>query len=336
MKAIRIETKDQVCLVDTPRPEPRDGDVLLKVRHVGLCGSDLANYRGLNPLASYPRIPGHEIGGEIAAIGTNVPSAYTCGKRAIVVPYTSCGKCSSCRQGRVNACRDNRTLGVQQEGGLADYIVLPHAKLLLNDTLPAAHLALVEPLSVGFHAARRGRVTEKDIVVVLGTGMIGLGVVAGAAARGATVIAVDVTAEKAEAALALGAAHAIASADVTQAVADLTGGHGADVVIEAVGTPETFTQAVDLVCYCGRVVYVGYAKEPVAYKTQIFNLKELDILGSRNALPEDFAATIPYLEKLGAKADKLITKRFSIDNAAEAFPYWLEHRDATTKILIEC
>jgi 2-desacetyl-2-hydroxyethyl bacteriochlorophyllide A dehydrogenase len=337
MKALMIEQELQCRFHEVEANQPGPGEVRVAVRHVGLCGSDLNTYKGLNPLVALPRIPGHEIGGEIISVGEGVPPEYTAGRRVIVIPYTACGHCSSCRQGRVNACRTNRTLGVQQDGGLAEEIVLPYTKLILNDTLSPRHLALVEPLSVGFHAARRGRITQGDRVVVIGCGMIGMGAVAGAVARGATVIAMDVSEAKTEMARQYGATHTIvaSSGHVPEQVEALTNGEGADVVIECVGLPATFTQAIDIVAFSGRVVYVGYAKEPVSYKTQLFNLKELDIMGSRNATAEDFDAVIHYLETLDHSPDDLISKVFSFEEAEQALPYWDAERSTTLKILIE-
>ncbi|TBW32796.1 zinc-binding alcohol dehydrogenase family protein [Siculibacillus lacustris] len=337
MKALMIEGVERCAFHDVPEPVPGPGEVLVAVRHVGLCGSDLATFTGLNPLVALPRIPGHEIGAEIICTGTDVPAEYAPGRRAIVVPYTACGQCTSCRQGRVNACKSNRTLGVQQNGGLAEKFVLPWGKLILNDKLAPRHLALVEPLSVGFHAVARGRVTKTDRVVVIGCGMIGMGAIAGAVARGATVIAVDIGASKIAMAARYGATHTIdaGTEDVAARVAELTGGDGADVVIEAVGAPATFTQAIDIVCFCGRVVYIGYCKAPVAYDTKFFNLKELDIMGSRNATADDFRAVITYLEGLDHAPDDLISKVFAFEDAAEALPYWTRERATTLKIVIE-
>jgi threonine dehydrogenase-like Zn-dependent dehydrogenase len=337
MKALKIEGMERCVFHDVAEPAPGPGEVLIDVRHVGLCGSDLATFTGLNPLVALPRIPGHEIGAEIICTGADVPAEYAPGRRVIAVPYTACGTCTSCRQGRVNACRFNRTLGVQQDGGLSEKFVLPWRKLILNDKLAPRHLALVEPLSVGFHAVARGRIASADRVVVIGCGMIGMGAIIGAAARGATVIAIDVSASKLEFATRWGAAHIIDSAreDVAARVADLTGGDGADVVIEAVGLPATFTQAIDIVCFCGRVVYIGYCKAPVAYDTKFFNLKELDIMGSRNATAEDFCAVIAYLEGRDRAPDDLISKVFPFSDAEQALPHWVKERASTLKIVIE-
>lgn len=336
MKALLIDGLESCRLENVADPTPGPREVLVDVRHAGLCGSDLATFTGLNPLVSLPRIPGHELGVVIRQSGPDVPPEYAPGRRAVVMPYTACGTCSSCRSGRVNACRYNRTLGVQQDGGLCERFVLPFEKLILNDTLAPRHLPLVEPLSVGFHAVDRGRITADDTVVVLGCGMIGMGAVIGAVARGARVIAVDFG-EKTGKALAYGAVVGIdpASEDVSMRVAELTGGEGASVVIEAVGIPATFTQAIDLACYGGRVVYIGYSKAPVTYETRFFNLKELDILGSRNALRPDFDAVITWLEGRQAPPDDLITRIFPFADAANALPAWTRERSTTLKFLIE-
>jgi len=337
MRALVIEDIRQSRLREVSEPELKIGEVLIAVNHVGLCGSDLATFTGMNPLVELPRIPGHEIGGEIVSAGPGVPDAFYPGRRVTVLPYTSCGQCSSCRKGRVNACRYNKTLGVQQDGGLADMIALPAAKLILNDTLPPHHLPLVEPLSVGFHAVKRGRVNAEDRVAVIGCGMIGMGVILGAAAVGAAITAIDISDKKLEIARRFGAAHTIHSGreDVAARLGELTDGDGADVVLEAVGSPETFVQAVELACFSGRVVYIGYSKAPVSYDTKYFNLKELDISGSRNSTLDDFQSVIECLEKLGDRADGLISRKFAFEDAAQALPYWSETRSETLKILIE-
>jgi threonine dehydrogenase-like Zn-dependent dehydrogenase len=336
IKALMIEAENVTRFHEVEEAPLGDGQVRVSVRHVGLCGSDLNTFKGLNPLVKLPRIPGHEIGGEILDVGTNVDATYQPGKRVIVLPYTNCGKCTSCRKGRLNACRYNRTLGVQQDGGLAEEIVLPAEKLILNDTLPPHRLALVEPLSVGFHAVGRGRVSRGDRVVVLGCGMIGMGVLIAAVAKGAEVIAVDLSEEKRALAGKFGAVETIdaGNEDVVARVNELTGDDGVDIAFEAVGLPATFTQAIDLACFGGRVVYVGYSKAPVTYQTQFFNLKELDIMGSRNAMIQDFRDVISHLEGMSDKADALISRIVPFSEAEGALPYWDSHRNAL-KIIIE-
>ncbi|MHA3980219.1 zinc-binding alcohol dehydrogenase family protein [Halovulum sp. GXIMD14794] len=337
MKTLVIDRVGHAEFRQIEEQSPGPGEVLVDVHHVGLCGTDLNTFSGLNPLVELPRIPGHEIGGVIAATGEGVAPSLTVGKPVIVIPYTTCGTCTSCRAGRVNACRYNRTLGVQQDGGLRDQIVLPADRLIVNEALPAAQLALVEPLSVGFHAVARGSVAAKERVLVLGGGMIGVGAILGALARGATVIVSEVSETKRELLLALGVSEVInpMSEDLPAAIERLTDSDGADVVIEAVGRPETFRQSIDLAAFSGRVVYIGYAKAEVSYDTSKFNLKELDIFGSRNATRTDFEAVIAYLTAHPDVAERLISKTFAWGEAEGAFDYWTANRDATFKVMIE-
>ncbi len=318
-------------------PVPGAGEVLLDVKFVGLCGSDLNTFQGLNPLVELPRIPGHEIGGVIAECGPDVPPDFAVGQKAIVIPYTTCGQCPACRKGRVNACQFNETLGVQQDGALCRQIVLKTDRLIPNDTLPLDHMALVEPLSVGFHAVARGHVTAEDAVLVLGGGMIGIGAILGAQARGARVIVSEISEAKLASLQALGVEAVInpQTQDIARAIAETTGGSGPDVIIEAVGTAETFRQAVDIAPFAGRVIYVGYAKAEVSYDTKFFNLKELDIFGSRNATRNDFEAVVDFLETHPQIARQLISCVVPWTGADGALDYWMEHRDAAFKILID-
>jgi threonine dehydrogenase-like Zn-dependent dehydrogenase len=336
MKALQINGVGVSALCEVPRAEPGPGEVLVKVAYVGLCGSDLNTFRGANPLAGFPRIPGHEVSGVIAARGPDVLEDLALGQPVIIWPYSACGACTSCRRGRAYACRSNQTLGVQRDGALREEMVLPASAVIANDTLPSRLQVLVEPLSVGFHAAARGSVSAGDTVVVLGAGMIGIGAIAAAAARGARVISVDPIAAKRDIALAMGAGHftSATGAALLAEITELTGGDGADVVIEAVGVPETFTGAIDLAAFCGRVVYVGYAKAPVTYDTKFFNLKELDIFGSRNASRRDFEQVISTLERIGAVAERLITQELPLSAAADALPFWEKNRNDVLKMVI--
>ena len=337
MKALVIEAVGQTRLCEVEPPEPGPRDVLVEVTVVGLCGSDLNTFRGLNPLVALPRIPGHEVSGRIIAKGAEVGDAVRLGQQVIVWPYTACGHCKSCRADRGYACRSNQTLGVQRDGALLDRLVAPAASVIPNDTLPPRLQALVEPISVGFHAAARGRVSAGEWVVVLGCGMIGVGAILAAAARGARVIAVDPLIEKQKAALDMGAEifTPLTGAALLDEINRITDGDGADVVIEAVGLPETFTLAIDAAAFCGRVVYVGYSKAHVTYDTRKFNLKELDILGSRNASRADFEAVIARLTSLGEVAHALISRVFPLSEAELAFPYWSHHRSSVMKIMVE-
>ena len=319
-------------------PEVKAGDVLLKIERVGLCGGDLTMYRGLNPMVTYPRIPGHEIAATIAQVGAGVPAHLQPGLLVTVTPYTACGKCSSCRAHRPNACQYNQTLGIQRDGALTEFVAVPWQKILHSPKLTAPDYALVEPLSVGFHAVERGRVTAADTVAVFGAGMIGLGAIAGAALRKqARVIAIDLDDQKLALAKKAGAAEVINSKteNLRERLQQLTNGEGPAVVIEAVGAAETFVAAVNEVCFAGRVVYIGYAKKPVAYETKFFVMKELDILGSRNALPEDFENVIRVLESGLYPVAGTVTRVVPFAQAGAALQDWSANPTNTTKIHVQ-
>lgn len=313
-----------------PEPAPGRGDVLLRVRMVGLCGSDLNSFRGLNPLVSFPRIPGHEVSATVVQ-GDGLPI----GTDVALSPYTSCGKCASCRRGRPNACQFNQTLGVQRDGALTEFIAMPREKLY-PARLTLKELCLVEPLTVGFHAASRGRVSAEDTVAIMGCGGVGLGAVAAANARGARTICIDVDDEKLALARSAGGGFTINTTRETMhaRLLEMTEGRGPDVVIEAIGLPATFRAAVEEVAFTGRVVYIGYAKEPVSYETKLFVQKEVDILGSRNALPEDFRAVIALLEAGKFPVDEAVSQIVPLEESANALRSWSENPSRFKKIMV--
>lgn len=335
MKALVISETGKTSYIERPQPQPAPGEVLLQIKRLGYCGTDLNTFRGFNPLVTYPRIPGHEIAAVIAEITPGVPAQFKVGQETTVLPYTTCGKCPSCRSGRVNACRSNQTLGVQRDGAFTEFIAVPWAKLVRSEKLSLAEHALVEPLSVGFHATERGRVTSADTVLVFGCGMIGLGAISGAALRrGARVIAVDVDDAKLALARTAGAAETINSKteNLHDKLLALTNGDGPGVVIEAVGLPATFRAAVDEVSFAGRVVYIGYAKEAVSYETKYFVMKELDIHGSRNATMQNFADVIKVLESGRYPVKETVTRCVSFAEAGAALAGWAADPSRVTKI----
>lgn len=331
MKALTLVDTGKVEIREVAEPVRGNGEVLLKVEMVGLCGTDLNSFRGRNPLISFPRILGHEI----AATVLEGTAELAAGTRVTVSPYTACGVCASCRQSRENACRNNQTFGVQRDGALTELLSVPIGKVYAS-TLRLKHLCIVEPLTVGFHAVARGRVTREDVVAVFGCGGIGLGAIAGAAFRGARTIAIDLDDTKLATAAAAGATDVIHSAreDVRAKLSEMTDGHGPDVIIEAIGLPETFRMAVEEVAFTGRVIYIGYAKEPVAYETKLFVQKELDIMGSRNALPQDFREVMTMLAAGQFPVDAAVTAIVALDEAPGILAEWSANPAAFTKIMV--
>jgi threonine dehydrogenase-like Zn-dependent dehydrogenase len=306
----------------------------MRIRRIGLCGTDLSTYLGKNPLVTYPRIPGHEIAATLERVPEN-ELGLKAGMNVTMSPYTNCGKCTACRQGRFNACRFNQTLGVQRDGALRERFSMPLEKLYAAN-LPIEELCLVEPLTVGCHAVARGQVKESDIVAIYGCGGVGLGAVSAAAFRGARVIAIDIDDRKLEIARRSGARHLLNSTrdDIHESLQEFTDGHGPDVVIEAIGRPDTFRAAVEEVAFTGRVVYIGYAKDQVSYETRLFVQKELDIRGTRNALPEDFREVIRMFEKKRFPTAAAISATVPLEEAPAILKAWSENPAAFTKIMI--
>ena len=337
MKAVQITEAGKVQVADIVKPTLGVGEILLRIKYVGFCGSDLNTYLGRNPMVKMPVIPGHEVGAVIEEIGEGVPVGFEKGMNVTVNPYTNCGKCASCRNGRVNACEHNETLGVQRNGSMQEFRGLPWTKGIPAAGLSDKECALIEPMSVGFHAVSRAQVTDIDTVAVIGCGMIGLGAIVRASLRGARVIAMDIDDEKLELAKRLGASMVINSKteNVVERVRELTDGYMADVVIEAVGSPVTYVTAIDIVAFTGRVACIGYAKSEVAFQTKYFVQKELDIRGSRNAMPEDFRAVIHYLQNGNCPMNELISAVVKPEEAGEALQKWSENPGKVFRMLVE-
>ena len=336
MKALYITQPGHCLIRELEEPRPAAGEVLLKTRLIGLCGTDLSTFQGRNPLVTYPRIPGHEIAATIVEVGSDVPAEWQLGMDVTLYPNTSCGRCASCRRGRFNACKFNETMGVQREGAMKNLFTAPWRKIVRSDDLALRELSVVEPLAVGFHAVQRGRVAPEDTVAVIGCGMVGLGALAGAAARGARPIAIDLDDGKLELAKQVGAQHAINSReqDVHAELEKLTEGLGPDVLIEAVGAAATYRMAIEEAAHTGRVVYIGWAKEPISFDTKFFVHKELDILGSRNYLDE-FPAVIDVLRAGRFPVEATISATVPLAEAPDALRRWSESPQSFTKILVD-
>lgn len=337
MKAVQISGLNKMEVVDIEKPQMGDDEVLISLKYVGFCGSDLNTFRGGNTMAKMPVIPGHEVGAVIEAVGKNVPDVLKPGMNVTVNPYTNCGKCASCRNGRVNACKDNQTLGVQRDGIMCEYAVLPWQKIIPADNLDPRTCALIEPMSVGFHAVDRAQVIDIDTVMVIGCGMVGMGAIVRAVTRGAVVIAADIDDEKLAIAKEMGATYTINTLqeDVHARLQEMTNGFGPDVIIEAVGSIPTYQMAINEVAFTGRVACIGYAKNDVTFTTKYFVQKELDIRGSRNAMPNDFRAVISYLKRGTCPVDRLISAEVAPEGALAAMEKWNEAPGKVFRILVK-
>jgi L-gulonate 5-dehydrogenase len=283
MRAAIFDAPFAIRMADAPKPEPRAGEVLVRVKAAGLCAGDLYIYTGKNPYVSYPRIGCHEISGVVEACGpgTNGPAV---GTRVVVDPFIGCGHCFPCRVGKRNCCANLTILGVHREGGFADFVAAPvHNLNLVPDKLTAFEAAFAEPVAIGVQGCRRGMVTADDTVLVLGAGPIGLAIVEVARAHGAKVYATDISSERLATAADLGATPIAGDDGLQQRVLDITNGEGMPVVMEATGAPSAMEQTIDLVAAGGRIVILGLVKkgQGITFPGLDFTRKEVTILGSR-------------------------------------------------------
>lgn len=337
MKALFLTEIGKTEVREINKPSPKAGEVLLEVGYVGFCGGDLNGFKGLFPLQEYPNILGHEVGATIVEIGTEVPDHLELGTRVTLYPYLACGTCIACRKGRPNACKTNKTMGVRRPGAMTRYVTAPWEDVFPSQKLSLRELALAEPLTVGFHAASRGRVGSEDRVAVMGCGIVGLGAVASAVNRGAEVIAIDLDDSKLEIAKKIGVAYTInpTKENLHDRIQEITQGDGPDVIIEAVGSPITYRSAVEEVAFLGRVVCIGYAKAPVEFNTSLFVQKEIEILGSRNCVGKaDFPEVIQYLESGKFPVDEVISKTISIEEGPKTMEEWAKNPQGIIKIML--
>ncbi len=340
MKALLADRPGRLAAVEIPEPLPGPNEALVEVRYVGVCGSDMHAYRGSHPFVTYPRVLGHEISGVLAALPndrTMVPAGIAVGDPVVVEPYINCGACHMCRAGRPNACLELKVLGVHIDGAMTQRIAVRADKLYrVPAGLSLRDAALGEPLGIGFHAVRRGRIQEGQTVFVIGSGTIGRSVLAGARHAGARVAISESIEARIEAARRLGADLALDAADparMCRALLDWTAGKGPDVVVEAVGIPETIQQAFDVAAPGGAVVLVGMSNLPVPLVTKPIMAKELNVYASRNST----TVLGPLLTALADRridAGAFISHEIDLADAATIIPDMCEKPERYLKVLV--
>ena len=322
MRAIVIPEPWKSVTEEREIPARKEGEVLLKMICGGICGSDLASYRGKSAYVSYPRTIGHEFAAQVMEAD---PNEYGIKPGMIVTgnPYFNCGTCYSCRRGILNCCVHNETMGVQREGAFSDYFTMPVSRLYDGQGIDPQELAMIEPFCISYHGVSRASVRPGDKVLVLGAGAIGI--LAGVAARsfGAEVYISDIAESKVEAAVCdfqLNGGFVNDSPErLVDFVQEITGGDGFDVTIEAVGAPSTFLNCVQAVASRGRVVVIGVAKSSVDFDFLDLQRKELEMYGSRAATTADFYSTMKLVKDGFVDLKKLISRTYSADRAEEAF-----------------
>lgn len=321
-------------IVERSAPEIGPGHVLVRPRRVGVCGTDYHIFEGKHPFLQYPRVMGHELAVEIAEAPAG--SSLAPGEICVVNPYLSCGRCIACRGGKPNCCVSISVLGVHRDGGLTGLLSVPLGNLIPAQGLSADQCAAVEFLSVGAHAVRRGVVTGRDRVLVVGAGPIGLGAAIFARAAGAETAVFDRDPERLAAAQRIAGAAAIhGDPDPSRAIDEFTGGTGFDVVFDATGNPAAMQKGFDFVCHGGRYVLVSVVKETITFADPDFHRKEMTLLGSRNATSEDFHWVMGAIRSGDVPVDALITHRTGFKDAVRTIPLWATQKSGLIKALIE-
>lgn len=288
MKAVICTRPFSLEVADRAEPARRPGEVLLRIRRVGLCGTDYHIYAGRQPFLEYPRVMGHELAGEV--VETDPGSPLATGQLVTVNPYLACGTCRACRREKPNCCTAISVLGVHADGGLSEYISVPESAVIPVGALSSDQAAMVEFLSVGAHAVRRAAVRPDDRVLVTGAGPIGVAVALFARMRGAAPVLLDVSAERlARAQDSIDLADALAVDDATEErLRDLTGGDYFDVVFDATGNAAAMEKGFGHVAYGGTYVLVSVVKDDIRFADPEFHKREMTLMGSRNATMEDF------------------------------------------------
>ena len=333
MKSVCLKQPGEISLVDIPRPTRGQGEILLKVRSAGICGSDIGAYKGVNPLVSYPRIIGHEIAGEVIEVPDDEVELIP-GDRVILEPYVYCGHCYPCSIGHTNCCENLTVRGVHIEGGMAEYVSHPrHLLHKVPDNIPWNLVPMAEPLVIAMHAVKQAEVKAGQHVVNTGAGQIGLLAAQFALVVGAVPIIVDPVDERLALARSLGVTHTInpVSADAVAGILSITQGRMAEAVIECSGAAPAIRGAVDYVSYAGHIALVGWPKSDIPMPTALFTKKELTIRGSRNSVGQ-FPESLRLIAEGKINVAALLTKSVAIDETPATVVDIAEHPERYLKV----
>ncbi|MFD1675962.1 zinc-binding alcohol dehydrogenase family protein [Alicyclobacillus fodiniaquatilis] len=336
MKKIICVEPNQFAMTNVTMPDVKPGEALIRIRRIGICGTDIHAYHGNQPFFTYPRVLGHELSGTIEMIGSGEGN-LSIGDQVSVIPYLHCGICVACRKGKTNCCTNIKVIGVHVDGGLAEFISMPTNHLIRTNGLSIEQSAVIEPLGIGAHAVRRSGVCSGDTVLVVGGGPIGLGVMAFAKLRGAHVIAMDINEER----LAFCTSWADVDATIDarihpeEELSRLTDGEFPTVVFDATGNAISMSASVQYVAHGGTLVYVGLVKGDVCFSDPELHKRELTLMGSRNATLEDFNAVRSAMENGLLDVNGYVTHRIKFNHVMNEFEALTKPEAKVVKAMIE-
>lgn len=336
MKFISCQQPGQFVMGEGTIPSPAQQEVLLRIRRVGICGTDLHAFAGNQPFFNYPRILGHELAAEVIGLGPEVTNVKV-GDRVVVMPYLSCGTCIACRNRKTNCCTQMKVLGVHVDGGMQEQITVPADILIPVNDLSLDQIAVIEPLAIGAHALFRAKLNAGETIVVVGCGPIGLGLMKLAQLQGLRVIAIDVNPDRLTYAQdALEIAHTVvANEEAVRQVLELTNGDLATAVFDATGNKTALESGINYMAHGGQYILVGLNKGELTFHHPSIHAKETSILCSRNATFADFHQVIDVLYAGNFPIDSFITHRAPFDRMIDHFQGWLEPENGVIKAMVE-
>ncbi len=339
MKAIQLEKPFAFRTIDIPEAnDPGPGEALVRVHRIGICGTDYSGYQGKMPFYSYPRIPGHELGVEVLEVGSDVGNVKP-GDRCSVEPYINDPKSYASRNGHPNCCENLQVLGVHTDGGMRPRFIVPARKLHAAKSLAWEQLALVETLAIGCHAAYRGDCQPGQNVLIIGAGPIGLATLEFVKLAGSRVIVLDMNEKRLEfCRTKMGIKDTIlakGTEEDVKALAALTDGTLASVVIDATGNNKSMSNALNYVGFAGKLVFVGITTQEVSFLHPLMHRREMTLLASRNALPQDFGNIIRLIEEGKIDTKPWITHHAKLDDLIGVFPDWLKPETGVIKAIVE-
>ena len=336
MKVLLCEEPGRFEYIKRDEPSLKEERAILKVRRIGICGTDLHAFEGTQPYFEYPRVLGHELACEIVDIKTN--DEFKKGDRVTFIPYFNCGECIACRNGLTNCCVNMKVFGVHIDGGMSEYISVPVNKLLQGGSMNFDELALVEPLAIGAHGIRRAGVKPNEFVLIVGAGPIGLGTMEFARIAGANVIAMDMNEKRLSFCKEkLKVKHTInpATDDVMKRLKEITNGDMPTVVIDATGNLKAINAGIQYMAHGARYVLVGLQKNEIAISHPEFHKREATLMSSRNATKDDFYHVMNSMRNGLVDPATYITHRVEFDEVKDNFNSWLDPVNGVIKAMVE-
>ncbi|MFA9557733.1 zinc-binding alcohol dehydrogenase family protein [Evansella sp. AB-rgal1] len=336
MKSIVCVQPNELLMTDEQVPSLVEGEALVQIKRIGICGTDQHAYKGNQPYFTYPRVLGHELSGIVMDIDPNVKHLKK-GDQVAIIPYLHCENCIACKQGKTNCCEKIKVIGVHEDGGMREVLSVPTSHLLVTNNLSLDAAALLEPLAIGAHAVRRAEIKRGENVLVIGAGPIGLGIMVFARDQGANVIAMDVNEERLQFCKKWGEVGATVNAlhQPIEELLDVTDGNMPSVVIDATGNLQSMKQSFHYISHGGKLVYVGLVKDDISFYDPDFHKRETTLLGSRNATIEDFEYVQHVLAKGEVDIPTYITHRCSFEDMMGEFENWLQPESKVIKAIVE-